>query len=110
MRAARVSRGTIFAAVVVLFAVVHAFAAQAKKHPPSTPIDLNSATIEELQELPGVGPSTAQAILQFREKSGPFKRPADLLVIHGISRAKFEKLRPYIVVKSAASATTSGKR
>lgn len=95
--------------MVVLFVVGHAIAAQAKKHPPSTPIDLNSATVEELQQLPGIGPSTAQAIVQFREKSGPFKRPEDLLAIHGISKAKFEKQRPYIVVKPAASAASGSK-
>jgi len=105
VNAARVSRRLFFAAVLVLFAVVPAFAAQARKHPPATPIDLNGATLEQLEELPGIGPSTANAIVKFREKSGPFKRPEDLLAIHGISKAKFEKLRPYIVVKREATST-----
>lgn len=87
----------------MLFAVIPSLAAQTKKHPPTAPIDLNGATAEQLQELPGVGAATANAIVKFREKSGPFKRPEDLLAIHGVSRAKFEKLRPYIVVKPAAT-------
>lgn len=71
---------------------------QAQKKPPKTPLDLNTATIDELQQLPGIGPGTAKAIVQFRQKSGPFQRVEDLLVIHGISKARLEKLRPYIKV------------
>jgi competence ComEA-like helix-hairpin-helix protein len=72
--------------------------AAAQKKPPAHPIDLNTATVEQLQELPGIGPSTAKAIIQFREKSGPLKRVEDLLAIHGISKARLEKLRPYVTV------------
>jgi competence ComEA-like helix-hairpin-helix protein len=76
--------------------------ASAKKKPPAHPINLNTATFKQLQELPGVGPTTANAIIQFRDKSGPFKRPEDLLAIHGISQAKFEKMRPYVKVGAYA--------
>jgi competence ComEA-like helix-hairpin-helix protein len=72
--------------------------AVAKKKPPDHPIDLNVANIKELEELPGVGQTTAQAILDFREKSGRFRRVEDLLVIRGISQAKLEKMRPYLTV------------
>jgi len=54
--------------------------------PPAEPMDLNSAALEQLEHLPGIGPSTAKAIVQFREKSGPFERVEDLLVIHGIPK------------------------
>lgn len=88
------------ALVLALLLVLGAsLAAQKQKRPPATPIDLNGATAEELQQLPGIGPGTAEAIVKFREKSGAFQRVEDLLAIHGISRAKFEKLRPYITVK-----------
>jgi len=73
-------------------------AAAAKKHPPSKPIDLNVATVRELEELPGIGPTTANAIVQFRTKSGRFRRLEDLLAVRGISEAKLEKLRPYVIV------------
>ncbi|HYL68305.1 MAG TPA: helix-hairpin-helix domain-containing protein [Candidatus Limnocylindria bacterium] len=69
-----------------------------QKKPPAKPIDLNTATVEQLEELPGIGPTTAKAIVQFREKSGPLKRVEDLLAIHGISKARLEKLRPYVTV------------
>jgi competence ComEA-like helix-hairpin-helix protein len=88
------------AAAIAVLACFALFAShlQAQKPAPAKPIDLNSATVEQLQQLPGVGPATAKAILQFREKSGPFRRPEDLLAIHGISRARFEKIKPYVVV------------
>jgi competence protein ComEA len=72
--------------------------AESQKKPPSKPIDLNTATLDQLQQLPGIGPSTAKAIIQFREKSGLFKRVEDLLAIHGISKSRLEKLRPHVTV------------
>jgi competence protein ComEA len=72
--------------------------AAAQKKPPAKPLDLNTATVEQLEQLPGIGPSTAKAIVQFRMKSGPFQRVEDLLVIHGISKKRLEALRPYITV------------
>jgi comEA protein len=80
----------------VLVLLAHAVAAQ--KKPPAHPVDLNTATIEQLEELPGIGPTTAKAIIQFREKSGPLKRVEDLLAVHGISKSRLEKLRPYVTV------------
>lgn len=89
-------------AAVVALAMIGAGAAIAKpkkKRPPAKPIDLNHATIDQLEELPGVGPVTARHIVEFRQKSGPFKRVDDLLSIHGISQRRLEKMRPYIVVR-----------
>ena len=80
-----------------LAAVALPWCVEAQKAPPK-PIDLNAATFEQLQQLPGVGPATAKAIIRFREKSGPFQRPEDLLAIHGISRARFAKIKPYVTV------------
>ena len=71
---------------------------EAQKQPPTKPIDLNAATIKELQELPGVGPVTAQRILDARQKSGRFRRIEDLLAIRGISTKRLEALRPYVTV------------
>jgi competence protein ComEA len=68
------------------------------KQPPAKPLDLNTATAEQLQELPGIGPNTAAAIVAFREKSGPFRRVEDLLAIHGISKKKLEAIRPYVFI------------
>jgi comEA protein len=76
-----------------------------KKTPPAHPVDLNAATVKELEELPGIGPTTAKAIVEFRTKSGRFRRVEDLLAIRGISETKLEKLRPYVVVGPAPKKT-----
>ncbi len=68
-----------------------------RKHP-DHPVDLNRATVEELEQLPGVGPATAAQIIRFREQSGPIRRPEDLLAIPRITRRTLDRLRPYIVV------------
>jgi competence protein ComEA len=77
---------------------ISAVAARAQKQPPAKPLDLNTATLEQLEQLPGIGPTTAKAIIDFREKGGPFKRVEDLRAIHGISKARLEKIRPYVTV------------
>lgn len=97
--ARRALRGWIIAAAALFLAVG---LAPAQKKPPAAPLDLNTATVDELQQLPGIGPGTAKAIVQFRLKSGPFQRVEDLLAIHGISKARLEKLRPYIKVVPSA--------
>ena len=70
----------------------------AKKTPPAHPLDLNTATEKQLEQLPGVGPTTAKAIIEFRAKAGRFQRVTDLLVIRGVSETKLKKMRPYITV------------
>lgn len=84
--------------LTLLLALSFAAPALAKKVPPAHPIDLNTATVKELEQLPGVGPTTAKAIVEFRTRSGRFRRVNDLLVIRGISEAKLKKMRPYITI------------
>jgi competence ComEA-like helix-hairpin-helix protein len=83
---------------VLLLVALCTTAASAKKTPPTQPVDLTAATVKELEDLPGVGPTTAKAIVEFRTKSGRFRRVNDLLVIRGISEAKLAKMRPYVTV------------
>jgi competence ComEA-like helix-hairpin-helix protein len=73
-----------------------------KKTPPTAPLDLNIATTTQLAQVPGIGATTAKAIVQFREKSGPFKRIEDLLAIRGISARKLEEIRPYVTLSKPA--------
>jgi competence protein ComEA len=72
--------------------------AHAAKQPPSKPLNLNVATADQLAQLPGIGPKTAEAIVKFRKASGPFRRVEDLLAIRGISRRKLGAIRPYVTV------------
>lgn len=83
--------------VVFLSCAAQSFA-HAKKHPPAKPINLNTATLSQLEELPGVGPVTAKAILDFRAKSGPFRRVDDLLAVHRISEKRLAKMRPSVTI------------
>jgi competence protein ComEA len=78
-------------------------AAAAKKKPPAAPLDVNTATAAQLQQVPGIGPTTASAIVQFRRKSGPFERIEDLLAIRGISARKLEQIRPYVAISKPAA-------
>src|SRR5947208_14038655 len=70
----------------------------AKKKPPLHPINLNTATAAELQQVPGIGPSTADKILKMRKSYGPFKSVDDLRAIKGIGPKRMEKMRKYLTV------------
>ena len=51
----------------------------AQKSPATTPVNLNTATVADLEKLPGVGAATAARIIEYREKNGPFKKIEDIL-------------------------------
>jgi competence protein ComEA len=63
-----------------------------------SPININTATQEELESLPGIGPVTAQKIIEYRETNGPFIGIEDIQKVSGIGPATFEKLRDLITV------------
>jgi len=62
-------------------------------------IDLNSATVEQLLTLPGVGQSKAQAIIKYREEVGPFLEVAQLTQVKGIGEKMLSKIKDYVQVK-----------
>jgi competence ComEA-like helix-hairpin-helix protein len=70
----------------------------AKKKPPARPININTAGANELQQVPGIGPSTAQKILDTRKSYGIFKSVDDLLAIKGIGPKKLENMRKYLTI------------
>ena len=72
-------------------------AAGANPTPPA-PLDLNEATAEELDVLPGVGPATATAIVDHRARNGPFASVEDLEAVRGIGPAKLDALRGLVSV------------
>jgi competence protein ComEA len=63
------------------------------------PLDLNTATLDQLDELPGVGPSTAKAILDERGRRGRFSSVDDLLAVRGIGPAQLDALRDLVTVR-----------
>jgi competence ComEA-like helix-hairpin-helix protein len=62
-------------------------------------LDINSATVEQLTSLPGIGPKIAQRIIQWREENGSFQTVADIKRVKGIGAKNLEKLIPLIEVQ-----------
>ncbi|MFO7776786.1 MAG: ComEA family DNA-binding protein [Nitriliruptoraceae bacterium] len=67
--------------------------------PGDGPLDLNRASAAELEQLPGIGPARAAAIVEHRERHGPFVVPGDLRAVSGIGEATFQNLAPLVVVR-----------
>ena len=59
-------------------------------------VSLNSATIEEIQSLPGIGESKAKAIIKYRDENGLFQNVEDIKNVSGIGDSLFEKIKDYI--------------
>jgi competence ComEA-like helix-hairpin-helix protein len=78
--------------------------------------DLNTATSEQLQQVPGIGPATADKILKMRRSYGPFKSVDDLLAIRGLGPKRLDKMRKYLTTgksatpKPASQAVQSAKK
>jgi competence protein ComEA len=62
------------------------------------PINLNAATVEQLETLPGIGRKVAERILEYRTKSGGFKKVEELMNVKGIGEKSFLKIKALIVV------------
>ncbi|MBW1804566.1 MAG: helix-hairpin-helix domain-containing protein [Deltaproteobacteria bacterium] len=61
-------------------------------------MDINKAGLDQLVTLPGIGPKTAEKIMQYRQENGKFKDPEDLKKVRGIGEKNFEKIRPLIKI------------
>lgn len=65
---------------------------------PNTPVNLNTATLDQLDSLPGVGPVLAQRILDFRTQNGPFTTVDQLQEVPGVGPKKFDSLKPHVAL------------
>jgi competence protein ComEA len=66
--------------------------------PAKPAINLNTATVDQLETLPGIGRKTAERIIEYRTKAGGFKRIEDLMNVKGIGEKSFLKLKPLVSV------------
>jgi competence protein ComEA len=73
-------------------------ASKAKAAMAASPINLNTATPAQLESLPGIGPRTAERIVEYRQKNGGFKKVEDLMNVRGVGEKNFLKLKPLITV------------
>jgi competence protein ComEA len=67
-------------------------------------VNINTASVEELELLPGIGASRARALVEAREAKGGFKSLDDLLEVKGIGEANLAKLRPHLVLEGKTTA------
>jgi competence protein ComEA len=87
--------------VVLLFSLNASLPAQTadQKETGKSLVNINTAGQSDLERLPGIGPSLAKKIMEFRQKNGNFKTTNDLMAVQGIGEKKFEQLKNLITVK-----------
>ena len=92
-------------------AATTSFAAAAQQDqaaPAKATINLNTATLDQLTTLPGIGQKTAERILEYRAKSGGFKKIEELMNVKGIGEKSFLKIKPLVSAPPAKPDKTSG--
>jgi competence protein ComEA len=104
---------TLFSALLVSALTITAVAAAHTQSEKPTAIaraavNLNTASVDQLADLPGVGKATAERIVEYRQKSGGFKKIEELMNVKGIGEKSFLKLKPLITV--AAKTDKAGER
>ena len=75
--------------------------------PDFPPVDLNTATAEELDTLPGIGESLARRIIAYREANGPFGSIEEIMEVNGIGEAKFAELKDRVTVDNGKGEVTN---
>jgi competence protein ComEA len=89
--------------VILVALAVTVVAGAADGSQPSGVVNINTASSEELQLLPRVGPALAGRIIEFREANGGFQTVDEILAVKGIGESSFEKLEPWIVTSGATT-------
>lgn len=93
-----VTTGLAAALALTLFAG----SAVAAKPQPTGKVNINSATAQQLEALPGVGPKLAARIVEYRQKAGGFKSAQELMNVKGIGEKNFEKIHAFVTTTGAA--------
>jgi competence protein ComEA len=73
-------------------------------------VDINTASVKELAELPGIGEKVAARVVSYREENGRFKKIEEIMNVRGIGEKTFVKLRDSLIVKSGSKKGSSKKK
>jgi competence protein ComEA len=84
--------------------LVSGTAMAAGKPAPTAKVNLNTASVEQLTTLPGVGPKLAARIVEYRQKSGAFRSTQELMNVQGIGEKNFAKIEAWLSVGEASKA------
>ncbi|HYN04867.1 MAG TPA: helix-hairpin-helix domain-containing protein [Vicinamibacteria bacterium] len=84
--------------------LVSGTAMAAGKPAPTSKVNLNTASVEQLTALPGVGPQLAARIVEYRQKSGTFRSTQELMNVKGIGEKNFAKIEAWLSVGEAPKA------
>jgi competence protein ComEA len=82
----------------------------AGKAAPAGKVNVNTASVEQLAALPGIGETLAARIVEHRQKQGAFRSTSELVNVKGIGEKSFQKLQPYLTVGEAPAPKTGGSR
>ncbi len=99
--------------VVALIAVV-AFVLEAKTcfsaQEVAGKVNINTATVEQLSLLPGIGTKIAEEIVNFRKANGNFNSPEDLKKVKGVGDKKFEKIKDFVVLEGETNISVTKEK
>lgn len=73
-------------------------------------VDINTASVAQLESVSGIGPKKAEAIVDYRKKNGPFKSIDDLANVKGLGKASVDKMRSELSVGKAKNTATAEKK
>lgn len=100
--------GSLFSATNRVLLAVFAGLAAAESPLPPQPVNINTASVEQLAEIPALKRPQAEMIVRIRERNGPFKAVQELRAVPGVSERVFEKVRKRVT--TADKSATSGQK
>lgn len=100
-------RSSLAFALALVFLATPLLAQRATKPPVAAAatgvVNLNSATAAQIASLPGIGPKTAELVVQYRQKNGPFKKIEEIMNVRGVGEKSFLKIKDRLTVAAAKS-------
>ncbi|HKB07493.1 MAG TPA: helix-hairpin-helix domain-containing protein [Candidatus Polarisedimenticolia bacterium] len=93
-----VSAIVVLALAFLVLTPVTARGAASQPPAPSEKVNINTAGVDELVALPGIGKAYAERIVEYRQKNGPFKKVEDLLNVRGIGEKTFDRIRERLTI------------